>query len=296
MALNAPLVDYTRTYVLADLIRYSGAAQDFNAIHYDESAATAVGFGGIIAHGMLTLGAALAQVTDITGVGALRAATARFRAPVLLGESVRTRVSPSNHTAKEFDLEICCGGATAVTGSVRLCAQPASEAPPDPQPEHTPVADRVLRVERGSLTRLAGAVGATDTGFYDERRAREQGWPGVPAVPTTAFALSALGWYPEDQPGGSAAEMAAPDAVADATTWAQSSGPVIHAGQTFWFARPLIAGETVRLRQWITERTNRKARTGKLQLTDVTGRVEDRSGKLVQTMRMTLLATVAPAC
>ena len=40
------------------LVRYAGASGDFNAIHYRDDVAAAVGLPGVLAHGMLTMGVA----------------------------------------------------------------------------------------------------------------------------------------------------------------------------------------------------------------------------------------------
>jgi acyl dehydratase len=49
------------------LIRYAGAATDFNPIHYSEHFARLAGLPGVIAHGMLTMGTALRVVTNWVG-------------------------------------------------------------------------------------------------------------------------------------------------------------------------------------------------------------------------------------
>ena len=41
------------------LVRYAGASGDFNPIHYRDDIAAAVGLPGVLAHGMLTMGAAI---------------------------------------------------------------------------------------------------------------------------------------------------------------------------------------------------------------------------------------------
>jgi acyl dehydratase len=41
------------------LVRYAGASGDFNPIHYRDDIAKAVGLDGVLAHGMLTMGAAV---------------------------------------------------------------------------------------------------------------------------------------------------------------------------------------------------------------------------------------------
>lgn len=49
------------------LVRYAGASGDFNPIHYRDDIASAVGLPGVIAHGMLTMGAAVQPVVDWAG-------------------------------------------------------------------------------------------------------------------------------------------------------------------------------------------------------------------------------------
>jgi acyl dehydratase len=129
---------------------------------------------------------------------------------------------------------------------------------------------------------------ADETGLYDERVAKEVGLPGVPGVPTLAFALPVLGWYLADQTDPAPRR---PDPVADSARWAQSSGPVVHAGQTFTYRRPLTAGERVRSRRWITGRNTKVGSTGELRFTEVTQLVTDERDEPVVAAAMALLAT-----
>lgn len=67
------------------LVRYAGAATDFNPIHYSDHFAAALGLPGVIAHGMLTMGTALRVVTDWVGdPAAITAYAARFTRPVVV--------------------------------------------------------------------------------------------------------------------------------------------------------------------------------------------------------------------
>ncbi|MGD7733406.1 MaoC/PaaZ C-terminal domain-containing protein [Propionibacteriaceae bacterium G57] len=50
-----------------DVVRYSGASTDFNPIHFSDRHARAIGQAGVIAHGMWTMGAALAGVIEWAG-------------------------------------------------------------------------------------------------------------------------------------------------------------------------------------------------------------------------------------
>jgi acyl dehydratase len=67
------------------LVRYAGAATDFNPIHYSEYFARQVGLPGVIAHGLLTMGTALRVVTDWVGdPGRVLSYVVRFARPVVV--------------------------------------------------------------------------------------------------------------------------------------------------------------------------------------------------------------------
>jgi acyl dehydratase len=268
-------------FVLTDLVRYSGASLDFNPIHHDAAAGRAAGFDGVIAHGMLSLGRVLAHVADEIGPRQIAACRARFRAPVYLDAPV---AATTNERPGGLEITVTCGSTVALTVEVELGDGPASFA----VPEGELVADQRLRVERGALTQLARALEAKAPVWHDERVAAEAGLPGVPAVPTLAFALPALGWYPDDQTDPSPRR---PDPVADSARWAHSSGPVVHGGQSFTYGRPLTAGERVRSRQWITGRTTKTGNSGELRFTEVAQLVTDERDEPVVAATMTLLAT-----
>lgn len=73
----------TVTFERADLVRYAGASGDLNPIHWNERFATEVGLPGVIAHGMLTMGAAVNVVCDWAGdPGAVVDYGVRFTRPV----------------------------------------------------------------------------------------------------------------------------------------------------------------------------------------------------------------------
>ena len=67
------------------LVRYAGASGDFNPIHYRDDVAAGVGLPGVLAHGMLTMGAAVQPVVDWAG-GAhrVRDYQVRFTRPVVV--------------------------------------------------------------------------------------------------------------------------------------------------------------------------------------------------------------------
>jgi acyl dehydratase len=72
-----------------DVRAYAEASGDRNPLHQDDDVARALGFPGVIAHGMFTMAHMASCVTrwlgDAEGVTRLRA---QFRAPVLMGETI----------------------------------------------------------------------------------------------------------------------------------------------------------------------------------------------------------------
>lgn len=70
-------------FVRDTLVRYAGASGDFNPIHYRDDVAQSVGLPGVLAHGMLTMGAAASVVTDWLGdAGQVLDYQVRFTRPV----------------------------------------------------------------------------------------------------------------------------------------------------------------------------------------------------------------------
>jgi acyl dehydratase len=105
------------------LVRYAGASGDFNPIHYRDDVAASVGLPGVLAHGMLTMGAAVQPVVDWAG-GASRVLDyqVRFTRPVVVDPEqgatleVTAKVGaldPEAGTAR-IDLTVRAAGATVL--------------------------------------------------------------------------------------------------------------------------------------------------------------------------------------
>ena len=101
------------------LVRYAGASGDFNAIHYRDDVAKAVGLPGVLAHGMLTMGASVQAVVDFLGdSGKVIDYQVRFTKPVLVDAAkgatlvVNATVVEIDETAKTalIDLSASCDG------------------------------------------------------------------------------------------------------------------------------------------------------------------------------------------
>ena len=67
------------------LVRYAGASGDFNPIHYRDDVAQSVGLPGVLAHGMLTMGLAVAPVQNwLSGRGKIASYQVRFTRPIVV--------------------------------------------------------------------------------------------------------------------------------------------------------------------------------------------------------------------
>jgi len=84
-----PLVKDPVTRV--QLVMYAGASGDFNTIHWDPEAAEKMGLGGVIAHGMLSMGFLGQYVAGIAGPEKVRRLKVRFGAMVRPGDVLTCR-------------------------------------------------------------------------------------------------------------------------------------------------------------------------------------------------------------
>jgi acyl dehydratase len=118
VAVGTVLPARTVRFTRADLVRYAGASTDFNPIHFSERYAAAAGLPGVVAHGMLTMGAALRVVTDWVGDPArVRSYGVRFTRPVVVPDdeegvevSFAGTVTALDGTRATISLEALCGG------------------------------------------------------------------------------------------------------------------------------------------------------------------------------------------
>ncbi|MFC7401142.1 MaoC/PaaZ C-terminal domain-containing protein [Citricoccus sp. GCM10030269] len=129
----------TITFDRAGLVRYAGASGDFNPIHWSESTARSVDLPGVIAHGMLTMGAAVQLVTDWCGdPGAIIDYQTRFSSMVPVDEA----------EGAVLEISGTVGKADPDAGTVRIDLKVT-----DPRREDTRVlskAQAVVRVPSGS--------------------------------------------------------------------------------------------------------------------------------------------------
>ncbi len=98
-------------------IFYAGASGDFNPIHIDPEFGKQVGLGGVILHGLCTLGFVAKSITDWTGdPGAMKQLKCRFASPVHLGDTVTTegKVASVENGRAQLDLKVTTQDGTEV--------------------------------------------------------------------------------------------------------------------------------------------------------------------------------------
>ena len=89
LRVESELPSRSRTVTREDVRAYADASGDQNPLHQNDDVARSVGFPGIIAHGMFTMGHLAACVAEWAG-GAenIVRLSAQFRAPVFMGEEI----------------------------------------------------------------------------------------------------------------------------------------------------------------------------------------------------------------
>ena len=84
---------HTFTFTRDALVKYAGASGDFNPIHYRDDFAKSVGLDGVLAHGMLTMGAAVQVAANWIGdSGKVIDYGVRFTKPVYVPADTKAEV------------------------------------------------------------------------------------------------------------------------------------------------------------------------------------------------------------
>jgi len=127
VAVGTQLPPLTVRFTRTDLVRYAGASGDFNPIHHSDFFAAQVGLPGVVAHGLLTMGAALRVVTDWVGDPArVRSYAVRFTRPVVVPDdaagaevAVTAAVTAVDGSLVTIGLDAVCDG-QKVLGAARV--------------------------------------------------------------------------------------------------------------------------------------------------------------------------------
>jgi acyl dehydratase len=106
------------------LVRYAGASDDYNPIHYNDAAAQAFGLPGVIVHGMLNMGLMASRIMGhLEPTARLEQFHVRFRQVVLPDQDleITARVRQIEHQIAHLDVQLAeQGGKPAVTGRMRI--------------------------------------------------------------------------------------------------------------------------------------------------------------------------------
>lgn len=100
----APLVKEPVTRL--QLVQYAGASGDFNPIHWDPERGAEMGLGGVIAHGMLSMGFLGQYVAGIAGPERVRRLRVRFGAMVRPGDRLTCRGTVREVAAGRATLDV----------------------------------------------------------------------------------------------------------------------------------------------------------------------------------------------
>ena len=133
---GASLPAQTYRVTRVDLVKYAGAAGDFNPIHWSDRHATKVGLPGVIAHGMYTMALAARAVASWTGdPTSILEYGVRFTRPVPVPDDdlgaevvVAGSVRSVAEGRAQIDLTVTCNGEkvlAAARATVRLPGSPA---------------------------------------------------------------------------------------------------------------------------------------------------------------------------
>jgi acyl dehydratase len=124
MQIGDELGPFTARVTREQLVRYAGAADDYNPIHYDDEVARALGLPGVIVHGMLNMGLIARFILEaLPPLTAVVDYHVRFRQMVRPHELLTIRAAVSGIEDPFVDFEVTLQGEQArpaVTGRLRV--------------------------------------------------------------------------------------------------------------------------------------------------------------------------------
>lgn len=127
----------------------------------------------------------------------------------------------------------------------------------------------IVDVEKGQLKFFAKATGETNPIYTDEAAAKAAGYAALPAPPTFCFSLG----------------LAKPDPFAKYIEMGIDLGKLLHGEQNFEYLEPVCAGDTITLRDEITDIFEKKGGALEFMVTETTA--TNQHGKTVAKMTAT---------
>jgi acyl dehydratase len=120
-----PLHVLTPPVTRTQIVRFAGAAGDFNPMHHDEPFARAAGQDSVFAMGQLTAAVLAEAVAGWLGRDRLTGYGVRFRAKVLPGDQLVLTGTPADGRPGRYDLQAAC----EATGEVVLTGWATTRRP-----------------------------------------------------------------------------------------------------------------------------------------------------------------------
>jgi acyl dehydratase len=240
-----------------DFVRYAGAGGDFNPVHHDDTYARKLGFPSVFAMGMWTAGLLGAFVADHLGVELARVFEVRFRSMVFPGDNLTLALGGAqiSNGAKSLAASVTAARRITLSGTVctdiPVAARPAMVDVPASlrlaNIASTTFDDVLFPVERGKIIEFARAVRSQSPLHYDIDAARDCGYADLLAPLT--FSNCIAHWS-----GGDATQV--PVALG------LDVSRVVHGEQRYRFNRPMVAGDVLTARRWVSDVRTKPARSG----------------------------------
>jgi acyl dehydratase len=291
--MSAPRVAETITELrvpattLTDVVRWSGAIDDYTAIHFDAEAAAARGLPGPVVNGPWKAALLVRMLENWAGERATVARlSCRYRRPDLVGAGLTcggtvTGVTPADtHDVVDCDVWVADEhGATTVTGSATVHMRRAAGSTADPaDPGPVTLAGEDLK----AALRIGEEAGrfTYEVPAGDIRRFREA--VGDPAPDSTGPLLAPPTFFAALDPVERRDLQI--EAVLDDIPYAKTGGG--NAFNEVEYERPIRAGDVITVVTTYTEAYERDGRAGRLLFRVRANELYDAAGALVGRTRM----------
>jgi acyl dehydratase len=300
-----------------EFVRYAGASLDLNAMHHDDTIATAAGMPSVFGHGMLTAGFLAGALTDYVGLDALRRYEVRFTAQAWPGRELRTEieVTDTRSEGSRTEVDLACRviddeGAVVLTATAtasrsddgdRVDPPSTEESRPD-APDHEPtsvaeltgvrVPPAVIAIERGPVQEFAVATHNDDAVYRSVAEAAQRGFGHIPVPPTYLFVAPVLGAFDDDQPQVTDLAMTLGELTAALRRFAGGEGVILHGTQSFEYHDAVWVGDVLESDGYVEHAETKPSKGGVPGMSLVVARTDFRrrdSARTVATLRSTFL-------
>lgn len=271
---------------LSDIVRFAGAAGDFNPNHHDEAMAQSAGFHRVFAMGLFTASLSSNLIVEKFQAEDVRSLSCRFIAPVLAGE----HLTGTAKTVREAHLERVDFDVVNASGELKLSGQATvgvRRDDADSGPPHRAAAAGVRALDQT----LKHRIGATlrcftmpiERGKLLEfgRASRIRKWPrsysevlveGFPLIPLTFSNVQMI--YTEADPADLLRDLG------------MNPMRTVH-GEHFWrYERPFVEGEMAFGETRLEDAVIKRGGRGRMRFVTTLTEFRTSAGDLLQSERM----------